>query len=81
MIFSKKYGLPFVPLRIHYRGQVLELRKVLLDTRSTSTLLKADIVGEIGIFPEGNDVVDTIRGVGGIEYVYTKTLDGVELDG
>jgi hypothetical protein len=29
------------------------------------------------VFPEGNDVVDTIRGVGGIEYVYTKILDAI----
>ncbi|MBO9604820.1 MAG: aspartyl protease family protein [Paenibacillaceae bacterium] len=81
MTFSEEYGLPFVPIGIHYRDQVLELRKVLLDTGSASTLLKADIVSVIGIVPEGNDVVDTIRGVGGIEYVYAKTLDGVELNG
>ena len=54
MIFSEEYGLPFVPIKIHYRDQVLELRKVLLDTGSASTLLKADIVGVIGIVPEGN---------------------------
>jgi Retroviral aspartyl protease. len=81
MIFYEEYGLPFVPVRIHYRGRTLELGKVLLDTGSASTLLKADIVGEIGIVPEGDDVVDTIRGVGGIEYVYAKILDGIELNG
>lgn len=81
MNFLEEYGLPFVPVKIHYRGRVLELRKMLLDTGSASTLLKADIVGDIGIVPEGNDIVDTIRGVGGIEYVYTKTLNGIELDG
>lgn len=81
MNIAEENGLPFVSVRIYYRGKKLELRKVLLDTGSASTLLKADVVGEIGIVPEGNDVVDTIRGVGGIEYVYTKTLDGVELDG
>jgi len=81
MIFSEEYGLPFVPVRIRYRGRLLELDKVLLDTGSASTLLKADIVSEIGIIPEGDDIVDTIRGVGGIEYVYAKTLDGIELDG
>ncbi|MBP2119305.1 hypothetical protein J2Z45_002898 [Cohnella lubricantis] len=73
--------MPFVPVTIHFRGRTLELGKVLLDTGSASTLIKADIVGEIGIVPEEDDIVDTIRGVGGIEYVYTKTLDGIELDG
>lgn len=81
MNFLEEYGLPFVPVKNHYRGRVLELRKMLLDTGSASTLLKADIVGDIGIVPEGNDMVDTIRGMGGIEYVYTKTLNGIELDG
>ncbi|WP_311771698.1 aspartyl protease family protein [Cohnella lubricantis] len=70
-----------MPVTIHFRGRTLELGKVLLDTGSASTLIKADIVGEIGIVPEEDDIVDTIRGVGGIEYVYTKTLDGIELDG
>ncbi|GGG06807.1 hypothetical protein [Paenibacillus aceti] len=79
MNIAVENGLPFVSVRIYYRGKKLELRKVLLDTGSASTLLKADVVGEIGIVPEGNDVVDTIRGVEGIEYVYTKTLDGVDL--
>ena len=81
MNYTEDYGLPFVSARIYYRGRELILYKVLLDTGSASTLLRADVVEEIGIVPEGNDVVDTIRGVGGIEYVYTKTLDGVKLDG
>jgi len=51
------------------------LHKVLLDTGSATTIFRADLVGEIGIVPESNDIVDTIRGVGGIEYVDTKTLN------
>jgi hypothetical protein len=44
-------------------------------------LLNADIVQEIGMVPEENDEVDIIRGVGGIEYVYTKLLDSITVDG
>jgi hypothetical protein len=29
------------------------------------------------VFPEENDVVDTIRGVGGVEYVYTKYFETI----
>ncbi|AET58533.1 hypothetical protein HPL003_08850 [Paenibacillus terrae HPL-003] len=53
---------------------------MLLDTGSASTLLNADIVREIGMVPEGNDDVDIIRGVGGVEYVYTKFLDSITLE-
>jgi hypothetical protein len=35
------------------------------------------LVSAIGVFPEKNDVVDTIRGVGGVEYVYTKYFETI----
>lgn len=74
------YGLPFVNITVVFRGRELKLEKVLLDTGSASTLLNADIVREIGMVPEGNDIVDMIRGVGGVEYVYTKYLDSIIVD-
>jgi hypothetical protein len=49
----------------------------LLDTGSAGTIFNANLVGTIGVFPEGNDVVDTIRGVGGVEYVYTKYFESI----
>lgn len=77
MKINEEYGLPFVSVTIVFKSKVLELTKVLLDTGSASTLFNADLVREIGIVPEENDIVDTIRGVGGIEYVYTKQLDAI----
>lgn len=71
------YRLPFVSITVVFRGKELKLEKVLLDTGSVSTLLNADIVQEIGMVPEENDEVDIIRGVGGVEYVYTKYLDSI----
>lgn len=81
MNITEIYGLPFVKIKIVFRGKELELNRVLIDTGSASTLLNADLVREIGIVPEENDVVDTIRGVGGVEYVYTKFLDAIHFDG
>ncbi|MFS0859933.1 MULTISPECIES: retropepsin-like aspartic protease [Paenibacillus] len=81
MKISEIYGLSFISLQLTFRGEVLYLEKVLLDTGSASTLLNADIVQEIGMVPEENDEVDIIRGVGGIEYVYTKLLDSITVDG
>jgi hypothetical protein len=81
MKITEVYGLPFVKITIVFRGKELELNRVLLDTGSASTLFNADLVGDIGIVPEENDIVDTIRGVGGLEYVYTKFLDDIHFDG
>ncbi|MHA6531199.1 retropepsin-like aspartic protease [Paenibacillus sp. BAC0078] len=80
MRLTEIYGLPFVNITVVFRGRELKLEKVLLDTGSASTLLNADIVQEIGMVPEGNDIVDMIRGVGGVEYVYTKYLDSIIVD-
>ncbi|MBT2286889.1 clan AA aspartic protease [Paenibacillus polymyxa] len=80
MKISEVYGLPFVSIKLEFRGEVLQLEKVLLDTGSASTLLNADAVREVGMVPEEDDLVDIIRGVGGIEYVYTKSLDSITVD-
>ena len=80
MNITEIYGLPFVSMTVVFRGRELRLEKVLLDTGSASTLLNADVVQEIGMVPEGNDSVDIIRGVGGVEYVYTKYLDSIIVD-
>lgn len=80
MNITEVYGLPFVSMTVMFKGRELKLEKVLLDTGSASTLLNADIVQEIGMVPEGNDIVDIIRGVGGVEYVYTKYLDSIIVD-
>ncbi|OMF62979.1 retropepsin-like aspartic protease [Paenibacillus sp. FSL R5-0766] len=81
MKISEVYGLPFISIKLEFRGEVLQLEKVLLDTGSASTLLNADAVREVGMVPEEDDLVDIIRGVGGIEYVYTKSLDSITVDG
>ncbi|WP_315371550.1 retropepsin-like aspartic protease [Paenibacillus xylanexedens] len=81
MKISEVYGQPFISIKLEFRGKVLQLEKVLLDTGSASTLLNADVVREVGMVPEENDLVEIIRGVGGIEYVYTKSLDSITVDG
>jgi hypothetical protein len=73
------YGLPFVKLEIQYRGNLLILNKVLIDTGSAGTIFNANVVDEIGVVPEENDTVDTIRGVGGVEYVYVKNFERITL--
>lgn len=52
--------------------------KVLVDTASASTIVKMDIVQDIGITAEKDDIR---TGVGGSEFVFLKTVDSIEMNG
>jgi hypothetical protein len=79
MNIDVKYGLPFVAVTICYLEKEHSLKRVLLDTGSAGTVFSADVVDEIGVKVEPGDVLNKIRGVGGIEVVYSKRFDFVRL--
>lgn len=79
MNIEVKYGLPFVEVTICYRKKELQLQNVLLDTGSAGTVFSADVVDCIGVQVEPGDTLNKIRGVGGIEIVYSKHFDFVRL--
>ncbi|UJF33047.1 retropepsin-like aspartic protease [Paenibacillus hexagrammi] len=81
MNIEVKYGLPFIEVTICYRGEVLHLKHVLLDTGSAGTIFSADVVEAIGVKVEPGDVLNKIRGVGGVEVVYSKFFDFVRTGG
>ncbi|WP_176706559.1 aspartyl protease family protein [Paenibacillus hemerocallicola] len=64
--------LPFTELTVYYNKQSIRLPQVLIDTGSSSTILKLDVVEEIGLTVELDDVLGTISGVGGSEFVFFK---------
>jgi predicted aspartyl protease len=72
-------NLPFVEIRVSFKGNKITLINTLIDTGSSGTILNADIVREIGIKPEPEDPIGSIRGVGGMEFVYIKPLDWIQL--
>jgi predicted aspartyl protease len=74
-----KYGLPFVTLDLIHNGKVLHIEDVLIDTGSAGTILKMDVVEEIGITIDLQDNIETISGVGGKEFVYIKKVEGLKL--
>lgn len=74
-----KYGLPFCIVTISYMGKCKSINNVLLDTGSGGTVFKMDIVEDIGITIEDDDVIETISGVGGSEFVYKKNIDSIIL--
>lgn len=78
MNIDVRNGLPFIEVKICYRGEELYLKNVLLDTGSAGTIFSADTVGAIGVKIEPGDFLNKIRGVGGVEVVYSKHFDFVE---
>jgi len=80
MLFQLKYNLPFITLIVEYNGNKISIPSILIDTGSASTILSADLLNQIGIVPEPNDVLMTIRGVGGTEVVYRRKLHKIILD-
>lgn len=68
-------GLPFVEVTLDHQGHRLVLSRVLLDTGSAGSLLAADELLKINVSLEPHDPLRRIRGVGGSEFVFVKTLD------
>lgn len=75
-----KDDLPFITIKVVYRGMEIEIPNILVDTGSASTLLSADLVAKIGLVPEPGDTLYTIRGVGGTEVVFTRQVDYLQID-
>ena len=74
-----KYGLPFCIVNLIYKGNSMSVDNVLIDTGSGGTVFKMDKVDELGITIENDDTIETISGVGGVEFVYKKNIDGINL--
>ena len=72
-------GLPFVELALTFRKQQLKIERALLDSGSVGTVLKLDLVAEIGLTPEPDDPVRRIVGVGGSEFTFVKMVDVLEV--
>lgn len=72
-------GLLLTDMELTFKGQLLHLQRVLVDTGSGSTVVSTDLAESIGIVAEENDMIYRISGVGGSEFVYSKTVDSVKI--
>lgn len=72
-------GLPFVTVTLVYQGKQLTIENVLLDTGSAGSIFSIDQVDALNLLPEPTDKIEQVRGVGGIEYVFTKRIDLLRL--
>ncbi|WP_068674140.1 retropepsin-like aspartic protease [Oceanobacillus sp. Castelsardo] len=72
--------LPFIEVIVTFQGRSLKLENVLIDTGSAGTIFNVNKLEEIKVKPEPNDVTQTIQGVGGLEFVYTKDIDQISIN-
>lgn len=73
-------GLPYITVKVSYRGRDLELHNVLLDTGSAGTVLSIDKMLSIGLEYAADDAVHRIHGVGGTAFVFSKTVEQLAID-
>ncbi len=76
-----KHNLPFVMATISHNGAIVEIPDILIDTGSASTIFSSDRLLALGITPSPEDVLHTIRGVGGTEVVYLRQVDSLKIGG
>lgn len=79
MIIDLRRDLPFVSVAITYRGKTAEVGDVLVDTGSAGTVISADAVEPLGLVLEPTDVLDSIRGIGGREFVFRRAVDSLRV--
>lgn len=72
-------GLLYTSARLTFRGREVDHDRVIVDTGSASTLFAADAVTAVDLFPEPLDTLRRIRGVGGVEFVFTKKIDRISV--
>jgi hypothetical protein len=74
-----KDNLPFTTVTVEYQGASAEVRNVLIDTGSASSIFSIDSVESIGVIPMPEDVLHLIRGVGGTEVVFQRKIDALKI--
>jgi len=71
--------LPFATVAVAYQNKTVAINNVLIDTGSATTVLATDRVAQIGLVPAADDILYTIRGVGGAEVVFARQVDYLQL--
>ncbi len=75
-----RHELVFTTVTVVHRGVELVVPDVLVDTGAASTVISADLVAAGGLVPEPDDVLRTLRGVGGVEHVFVRQLERLVVD-
>ena len=79
MRFTLRDNLPFVAVTLAYQGTAITVPHVLIDTGSARTIFAFDVVSGIQIIPAPEDILYAIRGVGGMETLFSLTVDYMQV--
>ncbi|GIK56645.1 MAG: hypothetical protein BroJett015_23080 [Chloroflexota bacterium] len=74
-------GLPYVSAKLTHLGKTITLNNVVVDTGSALTLFRTDDLLQLGILFASDDVVEQVRGIGGVETVVAKRIETISLGG
>jgi hypothetical protein len=74
------YGLPFIDILVKHKGKEISISHILIDTGSAKSILSADILGTIGVYPSPKDRLRKVKGIGGNEIVFEKCIEFVIVD-
>jgi hypothetical protein len=77
--FTLQYDLPIVEVAITCSGRTAHVSGVLIDTGSESSCFECDLVKPLGLLPSMDEILQVVRGVGGVETVYSGTLDKLSI--
>jgi predicted aspartyl protease len=75
MKLELRHNLPFTSASLSHQGKSIDIKAILIDTGSSSTVMSADLVEAIGIVPRPDDILNKLRGIGGTEVVYSRVVD------
>lgn len=67
--------LAFVTATLSYGDATIDVPDCLIDTGAASSVVNADLVAEAGVFVRSTDRLRMLRGVGGREYVFVRTVN------
>ena len=71
--------LPFVTIAVAYGGRSAEVPSVLVDIGAARTILSTDVLEPLGLVLRDDDLLHNVRGVGGVEVVFRRWLDHLQL--
>lgn len=77
MQLTLRDDLIFVSVELEHHAERLTVPDVLIDTGSAGTLFAADLVAAMGITPEPDDLLVQVYGVGGVESVFARRIEGL----
>lgn len=71
-------GVILCTLKLRHNGNEKEVRNLVLDTGAAETIIYRHAVKELGIYLEETDEFVFMRGIGGREPAFRKTMESVK---